>query len=73
MEFSANQVLKKFYAWEVNNKIQFNPLKTKAILLNKRKNYIKPKIIISDINIETVEVIKYLGLVLDSKLTLINT
>jgi ribonuclease HI len=69
MEKSANNVLTKLYKWGVNNsKVQFNPSKTKAILFNKRKNYIKPKIEMNGIDIEVVEEIKYLGLIIDRKL-----
>jgi len=68
IESTANQVLAKLHIWGINNKIQFNPIKTKAILFTNRRKYIKPRINMNGVEIEIVNELKYLGIIIDRKL-----
>lgn len=68
LENSANTALNSIYKWGCNNKLQFNPHKTIAMLVTKKKT-ITPKIQMNMEDIKTVDQFSYLGVMLDKKMT----
>lgn len=66
---TANSALDKLFKWGYDNKLNFNPSKTTAMVVTKKRKYEEPKLLINNQDIEIVKAIKYLGVIIDSKLT----
>lgn len=70
LENIANRKLEQIHEWAKDNKLSFNVKKTKVVLLTKRLKYVKPIIRFDNQEQETEKSFKYLGVIIDSKLTL---
>ena len=66
---NINRAMKILEQWAKDNKLTFNAEKTKAMIFMKKINYKKPIIKINNREIEYVETFKYLGVILDRKLS----
>ncbi|KAJ4445692.1 hypothetical protein ANN_12377, partial [Periplaneta americana] len=64
----ANSTLKIISKWGINNKLHFNPHKTTAMLVTKKKNVDVPLIKFNSEYIQTVSHFTYLGVVIDSRM-----
>ena len=64
----TNIELNKIAEWATENKIKFNEIKSKAMLMKRRKRKERKEIAIYLNNIQ-VERLKYLGIIFDRKLT----
>lgn len=69
-QFKANTALQMIAAWGDKFKLNFNPSKTKAMLVTRRHeaNYVKPLVFMKGVPLAYDNSIKYLGVVLDQKL-----
>jgi hypothetical protein len=65
----ANNKLRQIYDWGTNNKLMFNVSKTNCTLFTRKLKYTKPVIEFGGERLELVEHFKYLGLIIDSKLS----
>ena len=61
--------LKNLERWATLNSLRFNPNKTKAMILSRKKRTEEPKIYLHGTEIEYVEDFKYLGVTIDNKLS----
>ena len=68
LALNVNLVLGRIMDWCNYNRLSLNPGKTKCILFNVRKNLV-PKIYINNSEVEIVTRFKYLGFVIDKRLT----
>jgi len=68
---SANIELNKIAQWATDNKIKFNEEKSKVMLLTRRKAKEQKKVAVylHNKNIPQVQKLKYLGIIIDYKLT----
>ena len=66
----TNMEMKKVLTWAKNNKTKFNEQKYKAMVISRRKRKENKEVIIymNNIILEQVQSIKYLGIIIDSKL-----
>ena len=65
----TNNVLAMISDWGTYNDLVFNPVKTKCMLVTKRRKFNLPQIIMNGHLLSLVSSMKILGLVIDSKLT----
>jgi hypothetical protein len=70
-ENMANIELTKIAAWARDNKIHFNELKSKTILISRRKREERRDVMIylNSLPLPQVQSLKYLGIITDKKLT----
>jgi hypothetical protein len=68
LALTVNVILGRIQDWCNFNKLSLNPSKTKCMLLNIRKNLV-PRIYIDNSEVEIVTKYRYLGFVLDNRLT----
>ena len=63
--------LNKAYSWGVLKGLQFNPIKTVAVIFSHKRDPIKifPKLTLGGRELEYSKEVKYLGIILDSKLS----
>ena len=54
--------------WAEKHKLSFSPSKTKLMLFSRRRHQVKPNLKIGGVDVDWVDVHKYLGMHLDSKL-----
>ena len=54
--------------WAAENALNFNPNKTKAMILTRKRSVVHPKIYLQGVEIEYVQEFKYLGVTIDNKL-----
>ncbi len=69
LEIKANNKLQQISEWGRNNKLTFNVDKTACILFTKRLKYNSPKIKFEEKELNLVKRFKYLGLIIDNKLS----
>lgn len=69
IENKANETLTSISKWGKDNKLQFNPLKTKALLITRKRNYDLPHIQMDMKDIDIVETLLYLGVTLDKRMS----
>jgi hypothetical protein len=69
LELLANNKLRQLYDWGVTNKLSFNVHKTNCVLFTKRPKYMEPKIDFNGERLELKTNFKYLGVIIDSKLS----
>ena len=65
----TNTVLNLLHTWGCQNKLEFNPQKTTAMLVTKHRKFDLPLIYMNKVAIKLVDNFKYLGVILDKKLT----
>ncbi|RWS02258.1 ORF2-like protein [Dinothrombium tinctorium] len=63
----ANESLKMIAEWGLKNKLQFNALKTKAVLITKKRRFDSPRILMNGTTIEISQSFRYLGVIIESK------
>jgi hypothetical protein len=71
-EVFANSDLAKIEKWAKENKMQFNEIKSKAMLITRKRNNENINIYLNNRRLEVVKEMKYLGIYLDSRLTFDN-
>ncbi|KAH9416497.1 hypothetical protein DERP_014546 [Dermatophagoides pteronyssinus] len=67
--FLTNNALQIIEQWGLNNGLVFNPMKTQAMMVTKRRNFVLPDLFLNGHMINIVRCIKILGVLIDSKLT----
>jgi hypothetical protein len=65
----TNEKLEKIKIWAKNNKITFNVEKTNCVLFTRKLRYYEPIITFDGQRLKLVKSFKYLGLIIDSKLS----
>lgn len=70
MTKNLNSELKTVTDWLSVNKLKLNIKKTKCMLINNKDKTIDFEIIINGVKIENVQSFKYLGVIIDNKLSL---
>lgn len=65
----VNQALEIIFYWGRENKLTFNPTKTVAMIVTKKRRVADPVIVMDNQEIKMVQKLPYLGVVLDRKLT----
>jgi hypothetical protein len=68
-EETINNSLDRFYKWLKLNKLTLNCTKTKYMLFSKRQHPSLPALLMNGIELEKVSSIKYLGVIIDDKLS----
>lgn len=68
MEGPINQVLNKTVEWGKKNKLNFAAHKTNAMLVTKKLKFGTPRLLMSGVQINLVDVVKILGLQIDKNL-----
>lgn len=63
----ANKILRDLVDWTNRNKLNFNPDKSKLMLVTRKLKFKKPEISLDGITLNYVTQFKYLGCILDSK------
>ena len=66
-EDRTNKALEKIAKWGENNKIEFNPRKTQAMLITKKRKTREIDIQMKGTKIEIVKHMKYLGVIIENK------
>ena len=66
-ELRANKALEIIAEWGRHNKLHFNPTKTQAMVISRRKKLREINIEMDNIKISTVKYIKYLGVLIENK------
>ena len=69
LQEEANRTLDAVYAWGIRNKLKFAPHKTNAMVVTKKLKYDTPRISMNGVEVQTVDEMKFLGLIIDKKLT----
>ncbi|KAL1446824.1 hypothetical protein WDU94_015654 [Cyamophila willieti] len=69
MEFKLNYTLREISQWMAENKLEIAPEKSEAIIISGRKKYGTVNIRVGDQEIAIKENLKYLGVIIDSKLS----
>jgi hypothetical protein len=71
VENIANIELKKVSMWAKDNKVRFNDQKSKVMLMTrrKRKDRMDLEVYLNNKHIRQVKTMKYLGIIIDNKLT----
>jgi hypothetical protein len=69
LESIANLKLEQIHEWGKDNKLSFSVKKTKVVLFTERLKYDKPIIRFDNQELEIENSFKYLGIIIDSKLT----
>ena len=65
LENITNKALDIIYQWGYENKLEFNPYKTAAILITRKRKVNVPSIKMNNESVKLVENIRYLGIILD--------
>jgi hypothetical protein len=70
LSLQGNIEMGKITRWAKNNKINFNEKKSKVMLITRRKRKEDKRIAVymNNESLEQVETIKYLGIIIDSKI-----
>jgi hypothetical protein len=69
VEYYTNMEMSKITKWSKENKLQFNDQKSKVMLVSRRDKERKARdIYLNNSHLEQVDKIKYLGVIIDSKL-----
>ena len=66
-ENRANKALEKISKWGEDNKIEFNPSKTQAMLVTKRRKTRQIDLKMKGVTIDIVKHMKYLGVIIENK------
>ncbi|OTF72393.1 hypothetical protein BLA29_003839 [Euroglyphus maynei] len=66
-ENRANKALEKIFKWGNENKIEFNPKKTQAMLITRKRKLREINLQIREAKIELVNSLKYLGVIIENK------
>jgi septum formation inhibitor-activating ATPase MinD len=70
VENSTNMEMNKITQWSKENKLHFNDQKSKVMLISRRRKERKAiDIYLNNNHLEQMNKIKYLGIIIDSKLT----
>jgi hypothetical protein len=71
-EVFANLDLAKIEKWAIENKMHFNEIKSKAMLITRQRKNANINIYLNNRKLEVVKVMKYLGIYFDSRFTFDN-
>lgn len=69
VEITANDSLSRISRWLVSKKLSLAPHKTEAILITRRRNFNLPKLLVDGYDIKIENSLKYLGVILDNRLS----
>ncbi len=68
IENNANVILERIHEWGQKVKLNFNPLKSSAVLITKKIKSFEIKLSMNVIEIKIEDITKYLGVIIDNKL-----
>jgi hypothetical protein len=71
-EVFANSYLAKIEKWAIENKMQFNEIKSKVMLITRQRKNANINVYLNNRRLEVVKQMKYLGIYFDSRFTFDN-